>query len=69
MLIYKPGDISGASMIDEEFTNINMMIKYYKFGFGRATDTINERIRAGLYLVARRSEWWKNSMACALIKL
>jgi len=39
------GDINGASMLDEEFTNINMMIKYYKFGFGRATDTCNERIR------------------------
>lgn len=42
------GDISGASMLDEEFTNINMMIKYYKFGFGRATDICNERIRAGI---------------------
>ena len=39
------GDISGASMLDEEFTNINMMIKFYKFGFGRATDICNERIR------------------------
>ena len=42
------GDISGASMLDDEFTNINMMIKYYKFGFGRATDICNERIRAGI---------------------
>lgn len=42
------GDISNASMIDEEFTNINMMIKYYKFGFGRATDFVNEQIRLGL---------------------
>ena len=41
------GDISGASMLDEEFTNINMMIKYFKFGFGRATDICNERIRNG----------------------
>lgn len=39
------GDISGASMLDEEFNNINMMIKYFKFGFGRATDLCNERIR------------------------
>lgn len=39
------GDITNASMIDEEFTNINMMLKYYKFGFGRATDDVNERIR------------------------
>ena len=42
------GDISGASMLDEEFTNINMMIKYYKYGFGRATDICNERIRDGV---------------------
>ena len=41
------GDISNASMLDEEFTNINMMIKYYKFGFGRATDIVNESIRLG----------------------
>jgi len=39
------GDISNASMLDEEFTNINMMLKYYKFGFGRTTDSVNERIR------------------------
>jgi N-acetyl sugar amidotransferase len=41
------GDISNASMLDEEFTNINMMIKYYKYGFGRATDIVNESIRLG----------------------
>jgi len=42
------GDISNASMLDEEFTNINMMIKYYKFGFGRATDIVCEKIRNGM---------------------
>ena len=41
------GDISNASMLDEEFTNINMMLKYFKFGFGRATDFANEQIRNG----------------------
>jgi len=41
------GDLTNASMLDEEFTNINMMIKYYKFGFGRATDLYNELIRQG----------------------
>ena len=35
-------------MLDEEFTNINMMLKYYKFGFGRATDFVSEQIRGGL---------------------
>jgi N-acetyl sugar amidotransferase len=42
------GDLSNASMLDEEFTNINMMLKYYKFGFGRATDSVNEKIRNNL---------------------
>lgn len=42
------GDITGACMLDEEFTNINMMIKYYKFGFGRTTDTVNEQIQLGI---------------------
>ena len=41
------GDISNASMLDEDFTNINMMLKYYKFGFGRATDLVCEMIRDG----------------------
>lgn len=40
------GDLSNASMLDEEFTNINMMLKYYKYGFGRATDLMNEQIRS-----------------------
>jgi len=44
------GDISGASMLDEEFSNINLMIKYFKFGFGRATDICNERIRNGVLI-------------------
>ena len=43
---HETGDITNASMLDEEFTNINMMIKYYKFGFGRATDLCNELIRS-----------------------
>jgi len=42
------GDLSNASMLDEEFTNINMMLKYYKFGFGRSTDHVNEKIRKKL---------------------
>jgi len=41
------GDLSGASMLDEDFTNINQMIKYYKFGFGRATEFVNQNIRNG----------------------
>jgi N-acetyl sugar amidotransferase len=44
---HETGDISNASMLDEEFTNINMMLKYYKFGFGRTTDIICEQIRDG----------------------
>jgi hypothetical protein len=41
------GDLSNASMLDEEFTNINMLLRYFKFGFGRASDIVNEKIRQG----------------------
>ena len=44
---HETGDLSNAAGLDEEFTNINMMLKFYKFGFGRATDSLNEMIRNG----------------------
>jgi N-acetyl sugar amidotransferase len=40
------GDLLGTSMLDEEWGTINMMLKYYKLGFGRASDYVNEEIRA-----------------------
>ena len=42
------GDITKVAMLDEDFTHINNMIKYFKFGFGRATEFVNEAIRGGL---------------------
>ena len=41
------GDLLGTNMLDENWSIINMMIKYYKFGFGRASDYVNEEIRIG----------------------
>lgn len=41
------GDLYGVTALDEDFTPINQLIKYYKFGFGRATDYLNEQIRLG----------------------
>ena len=35
------------SSLDEDWVTLNQMIKYYKFGFGRATDYVNEEIRLG----------------------
>jgi N-acetyl sugar amidotransferase len=46
----KPEDIGehlGISMLDENFVPVNMMIKYYKYGFGRTNDSVNEEIRNG----------------------
>lgn len=40
-------DYLGTSMLDEDFFILNMMIKWLKFGFGRASDNINEEIRYG----------------------
>ena len=34
-------------MLDENFININMYIRYLKFGFGRASDLVNLEIREG----------------------
>jgi hypothetical protein len=34
-------------MLDEDFLTVNMMIKWLKFGFGKASDNVNEEIRAG----------------------
>ena len=41
------GDLYSVSSLDEDWVTLNQMIKYYKFGFGRATDYVNEEIRLG----------------------
>ena len=45
--VLSTGDLLGTSMLDEEWSIINMMLKYYKLGFGRASDFVNEEIRSG----------------------
>lgn len=41
------GDASGVSSLDEDWVIFNQMIKYYKFGFGKTTEYVNEQIRNG----------------------
>jgi N-acetyl sugar amidotransferase len=41
------GDPVGVTSLDEDWVTFNQMIKYYKFGFGRVTDYVNEDIRNG----------------------
>lgn len=41
------GDLYGITALDEEWVTLNQMIKYYKFGFGRVSDYVNEDIRFG----------------------
>lgn len=41
------GDYMGVTSLDEDWVTLNQMIKYYKFGFGRITDYVNEDIRLG----------------------
>lgn len=43
----KTGDLHGVTALDEDWVTLNQMIKYFKFGFGRATDYVNEEIRLG----------------------
>ena len=39
-------DLLNITSLDEDWVILNQMIKYYKYGFGRATDYVNEWIRA-----------------------
>lgn len=41
------GDLHGVTSLDEDWVTLNQMIKYFKFGFGRVTDYVNEEIRLG----------------------
>lgn len=43
--VTKTGDITKVASLDEDWVTLNQMIKYYKFGFGRVTDFVNEEIR------------------------
>ena len=42
------GDLLGTRMVDEDWTIVNMLLKYYKFGFSRGTEQANVLIREGL---------------------
>jgi len=44
-IVENTGDLFGVSSLDEDWVTLNQMIKYYKFGFGRVTDYVNEEIR------------------------
>lgn len=41
------GDLLGLSNLDEDWHNMNQMVKYLKFGFGKVTEYVNEAMRAG----------------------
>lgn len=41
------GDLSHVSALDEDWVSLNQMIKYYKFGYAKVTDFLNEEIRFG----------------------
>ena len=44
-IVQNTGDITGVSSLDEDWVTLNQMIKYYKYGFGRVSDYVNEAIR------------------------
>lgn len=39
------GDELGVDALDDDWVGLNQMLKYFKFGFGKVTDNVNERIR------------------------
>lgn len=40
------GDFLGTNMVDEDWTIVNFLLKFYKFGFSRGTEYANEKIRS-----------------------
>jgi N-acetyl sugar amidotransferase len=42
------GCVHNFDALDEDFVHVNQMLKYYKFGFGKATDEACELIRMGI---------------------
>ena len=46
--VLETGDLTRVSSLDEDWVTLNQMIKYYKYGFGRVTDHVNEAVRGGL---------------------
>ena len=42
------GDLKGVSNLDEDWHNMNQMMKYLKFGFGKVTEYVCESIRMGV---------------------
>jgi N-acetyl sugar amidotransferase len=44
----KTGDLYGVSNLDEDWHNMNQMVKYLKFGFGKVTEYVNEELRQGV---------------------
>ena len=45
--VVETGDITRVTSLDEDWVTLNQMIKYYKYGFGRVADHVNEQIRSG----------------------
>ncbi|PCK08109.1 MAG: LPS biosynthesis protein [Alteromonadaceae bacterium] len=41
------GDDLGVDALDDDWVSLNQMLKYYKLGFGKVTDNVNEKIRQG----------------------
>jgi len=41
------GDLIGTNMVDEDWTIVNFLLKYYKLGFSRITDHVTFLIRNG----------------------
>ncbi|MDC0296342.1 N-acetyl sugar amidotransferase [Akkermansiaceae bacterium] len=44
---WETGDLFGITALDEDWVTLNQMIKYFKYGFGRVSDYVNEDIRMG----------------------
>lgn len=46
--VEETGDLTRVFALDEDWVTLNQMIKYYKYGFGRVSDHVNESVRRGI---------------------
>ena len=49
-------DLYGVTALDEDWVILNQVMKYYKYGFGRVSDYVNEEIRLGRMTRERGAE-------------
>ena len=60
MILFQILRLVGSNTLDDDWVTLNQLIKYYKYGFGRVTDYMNEAIRYNEISKMMQLKLWKN---------